>query len=309
MPIYNVQHVTTYRYRQPVAFGEHRMMLHPRESRDQQLLDCEIIIDPPPESLRWSRDALGNLVGTASFSGRASELRFESVFRVAHSLSHPGDFDIAERARSLPVAFTAEELPELASFMLRGEPSAAIAGWARAFLNDSAPTPTLECLAAINQAIHDDFAYVRRTERGVQEPEQTLASRCGTCRDFTVLMMEALRALGLPARFVSGYLYVASRDRHDIRGGGATHAWLQIHLPGAGWVDFDPTNAIVGNAGLIPVAIACEPEDATPLSGCFTGFRSDELGMDVTVKVTRENAEREQDAAEPTSHFALDRSG
>ena len=241
------------------------------------------------------------------FSGRASELRFESAVRVAQSLCHSGNLVVAERARKLPVAFTAEELAELAAFMQQGSPSAAIADWTRAFLNNSRPTPTLACLTAISQAIHDAFNYVRRTERGIQEPEQTLASRRGTCRDFTVLMMEAVRSLGLPARFVSGYLYVASRDRQDIRGGGATHAWLQVYLPGAGWVDFDPTNAIVGNAGLIPVAVACEPGEATPLSGSFIGFRSDDLGMDVTVKVKREA--REPRAAEPSTHFALDRSG
>jgi transglutaminase-like putative cysteine protease len=124
-----------------------------------------------------------------------------------------------------------------------------------------------------------------------------LARGSGTCRDFTELMIEALRALGLPARFVSGYLYVPVRDRHEVHGGGATHAWLQVYLPGAGWLDIDPTNAILGNDGLIRVAIAREPSEALPLAGSYSGFRSDELGMEVTVKVLREESNETELAA------------
>ena len=298
MPIYTVQHITIYRYRQPVAFGAHRMMFRPRESHDQHVVDSELIIAPEPGSLQWNRDAFGNLIGTAKFVGRASELRFESTVRVAHSPSHPGGWGIAEHARKLPVAFTPDELPHLLPYMERAADYAAVEEWARGFFDEHRATSTLECVSAIARAIARGFVYVRRPEPGIQEPSQTLQARSGTCRDFTVLMMAAVRGLGLPARFVSGYLYVPSRDREDIRGGGATHAWVQVYLPGAGWVDFDPTNATVGNAGLIRVAVAGQPDATTPLSGSFTGFRSDDLGMHVTVKVTREDAQDEAERAD-----------
>jgi transglutaminase-like putative cysteine protease len=100
--------------------------------------------------------------------------------------------------------------------------------------------------------------------------------------------MEAVRSLGLAARFVSGYLYVPEGGRDGRVGGNATHAWLQVYLPGAGWIEFDPTNGIVGNHDLIRVAVARGPRQAPPISGTWTGFPSDHLGMTVEVEVTAE---------------------
>jgi len=137
--------------------------------------------------------------------------------------------------------------------------------------------------------IRHGLTYERRVENGIQDPVETLSRGSGTCRDFTELMIEALRVVGLPARFVSGYLYVPARDRGEVHGGGATHAWLQVYLPGAGWIDIDPTNAILGNDGLIRIAVAREPTDALPLHGSYSGPRSHDLGMEVMVKVVRED--------------------
>ena len=106
----------------------------------------------------------------------------------------------------------------------------------------------------------------------------------GSCRDLALLMMEAVRGLGLAARFVSGYVYVPDRDQDRHLGGGSTHAWCQVYLPGAGWVEFDPTNGIVGNRDLIRVAVARDPSQAIPISGTFYGTTTDEIGMSVEVK-------------------------
>jgi transglutaminase-like putative cysteine protease len=141
-------------------------------------------------------------------------------------------------------------------------------------------------------AIHEGFAYSRRSEPGTQPPAVTLARRRGTCRDFALLMIEAVRSLGLAARFVSGYVYVPDRDDPGVLGGGATHAWAQVYLPGAGWVEFDPTNGIVGNRDLIRVAVARNPEQATPLGGTYDGAAADFAGMTVEVKVTTEAQRR-----------------
>ena len=114
----------------------------------------------------------------------------------------------------------------------------------------------------------------------------SLSAACGTgtCRDFALLMMEAARSLGLAARFVSGYLHVPVEGSDHV-GGGSTHAWVQVYLPSAGWVEFDPTNGIVGNRDLIRVAVAREPAQAVPLCGTFTGMREDALGMQVDIDV------------------------
>ena len=110
-------------------------------------------------------------------------------------------------------------------------------------------------------------------------------------------MMEAVRALGFAARFVSGYLYVR-RDASGHIGGGNTHAWCQVYLPGAGWVEFDPTNGIIGNKDLIRVAVARDPRQAVPLSGTWTGRREDSLGMTVEVDVREVALDKRRYAAE-----------
>ena len=136
----------------------------------------------------------------------------------------------------------------------------------------------------MTHGIREQFIYTRRVEKGVQTPEETLLNRRGSCRDFAVLMMEAARSLGIAARFVSGYIFMPNSS--GFAGGGATHAWMQAYLPGAGWIDFDPTNSIVGNRNLIRVAVAWAAEQVLPLWGTYAGPPDAFLAMDVTVTVT-----------------------
>ena len=139
----------------------------------------------------------------------------------------------------------------------------------------------------LTNAIKEGLVYERRTAKGTQSPLQTLATRRGSCRDFATSMMEAARALGFAARFVSGYI-VPSRDSEEShRGGGSTHAWRQVYLPGSGWVEFDPTNGLVGNRDLIRVAAARDARQPVPLHGSCWGKAEDEEGMVVSVAVRR----------------------
>ena len=135
----------------------------------------------------------------------------------------------------------------------------------------------------MTSGIREQFVYSRRSEKGVQTPEETLRHGRGSCRDCAVLMMEAARSLGLAARVVSGYIFTPNHS--GLAGGGATHAWMQAYLPGAGWIDFDPTNSIIGNRNLIRVAVAWAPEQVLPLWGTYEGSPGAFLGMDVTVTV------------------------
>ena len=137
--------------------------------------------------------------------------------------------------------------------------------------------------------MRSSFAYRRRVESGTQNPVETLESRSGSCRDYALLMMEAARSLGFAARFVSGYLYderLIGGGSERLVGGGETHAWVQIYLPGAGWVEFDPTNALIGGKNLIRVAVTRDPSQAIPVSGTFTGLTGAFQGMEVEVQVT-----------------------
>jgi transglutaminase-like putative cysteine protease len=288
VPVLNVRHVTTYRYRHAVSLGEHRLMFRPRDSWDQRLLDAKLEITPKPSSIRWVHDVFGNCVTVVEFSRRAKELRFESTIRLDHSPIPPLDFPIAAHAQTYPFSYDTDEMPDLLRSVERQYPDRdfELYRWARQFVPAEGPVATYDLLAAITRAIRKSFTYVSRAEMGIQSPLTTLELRSGSCRDFAILMMEAVRSLGLAARFVSGYLHLPTRAGERYSGGGSTHAWVQVYIPGAGWMEFDPTNAIVGNRNLIRVAVARDPIQAVPIWGTWTGFPSSSLGLTVEVQIT-----------------------
>jgi transglutaminase-like putative cysteine protease len=284
MPILTVRHVTTYYYRQPVAFGEHRMLLRPRDDDHQRVLESELAITPEPSQLSWTQDVFGNHVAIARFADRASQLRFESIIRVDHA---PADFrtaEIEDFARTYPFAYTPENRPDLACFMAPLSRHPKLHGWAAKFLRQDGSADTRELLVDLTRTIRQTFRHVARHERGTQDPIRTLNLASGSCRDLAVLMIATLRSLGIAARFVSGYLNLAEED-HDPITGGNTHAWVQAYLPGPGWVDFDPSSGMVGNRNLVRVAVVRGPREAIPLQGTWIGTASDHLAMNVAVKV------------------------
>ena len=287
MPILSVRHRTVYRYRRPVSFGEHRIMVRPRDSYDQRLIETSLDITPEPSALRWMFDVFGNCVAVATFEGRSETLTFDARITLEHTPELAPVFPLAPHAVHYPFGYGAEDMPDLARSIERQwpDPRHEVDAWARSFIPAEGRIPTQDLLAAMTRSVRANFTYVARHEKGVQQPLTTLRAKRGSCRDFAVLMMEGVRALGMAARFVSGYLYNPGNDRARHVGGGSTHAWLQVYLPGAGWVEFDPTNGIVGNRDLIRIAVARDPAQAVPLSGTFFGLSSDDLGMSVDVEV------------------------
>jgi len=287
MPILTIRHVTTYHYKQPVSFGEHRMMLRPRDDDDQKVLESELEITPEPSQLTWTRDIFGNHVATARFAARASELRFESIIRLDHAPAGFRAADIEDLARTHPFAYAAEDRPGLARFLAPLSPHPKLDRWASTFHREDESADTRELLVDMTQTIKRTFKHVVRHEKGIQDPVRTLKLASGSCRDLAVLMIAALRSLGIAARFVSGYLHLADDDDDDDRvTGGNTHAWVQVYVPGPGWVDFDPSSGMVGNQNLVRVAVVHEPREAIPLQGTWNGTASDHLAVKVAVKVT-----------------------
>jgi transglutaminase-like putative cysteine protease len=288
MPSLTIRHLTTYRYRRAVAFGEHRMMLHPRDSHHQRVVQADLKISPKPRSLRFVQDAFGNHVGIARFSRRSTELSFESIVRLEHS-PREITLDLEDAGRAFPVGYRVSELRDLTPYVERQQhdPTDGVGRWAGRFLRQSGSIGAFAFLTRLSQGIHHGFIYRRRDAKGIQLPVETLRLGHGSCRDFAMLMIEAARSIGFAARFASGYLAVPLDDPQEptSSGRGSTHAWAQIYLPGAGWIDFDPTSGGVGNVDLVTVAVVPDPRQAIPLHGTYVGFPSDHLGMEVQVTV------------------------
>lgn len=291
-----VHHETVYSYRQPVGFGEHRLMFRPRDSHDIRLLDAQLTISPPAE-VRWLHDVFSNSIAIATFSERHQELKFVSEILIAHYGVTELSFPLEPYAQTYPFTYPPEEAPDLVRTIERHypDPERKVDTWAKRFLQRSggSTVDTSWLLGEITRAVHDEFAYERRYDIGTRDPVTTLNMASGSCRDLALFMMEAVRALGFAARFVSGYLYDPSLDNGPsggdaVQGAGDTHAWVQVYLPGAGWVEFDPTNGLVGGDNLIRVAVARDPAQANPLQGTYFGAAADFQDMSVDVRVTLE---------------------
>jgi transglutaminase-like putative cysteine protease len=289
MPTLTVDHRTTYRYADPVRFGEHRMMMRPRDSHDLRLLGTSLVLRPAA-TIRWIHDVFGNSIAIARFDKPAAELYVQSVFRAEHFPLPASKVEIEEYARQYPFSYDASEVPDIGRTAERHypDPEHQVDRWARRFVGATPTHDTIGILSAMTKAIQNEFTYNPRDEMGTQNPVTTLGTKTGTCRDYALLMMEGARSLGFAARFVSGYLYDDSKiggEPKALIGGGATHAWAQIYLPGAGWVPFDPTNGLISDRNQIRVAVTRDPSQAVPLKGSFIGKPGDFLGMDVSVEI------------------------
>ncbi len=294
MPILTIHHKTEYRYAHPVAFGEHRIMLRPLPGHDLRLLSSTLEIEPQPASLRWIHDVFNNSVAIATFETRAASLTFTSTATVEHNPAEEFALTPDDEAYFYPFIYDDEEFPDLVQFVTPqyGDPNGELSAWARQFLNAGGPTPSFNILSGMTHGIRDAFTYRKRHEHGTQHPLDTLQMRSGSCRDYALFMIEALRRLGIAARFVSGYLFVPGDSAHGYVGGGSTHAWVQVYLPSAGWIEFDPTNGIVGTRDLVRVAVARDPRQAVPLHGTYLGPADAFIGMEININVVSVGEER-----------------
>ena len=287
LDVLTVEHTTTYRYRRPVTFGPHRLMLRPRDGHDLRLLASELDI-APPGGVEWTYDVPGNSVTVVSFSEPASELRFASRLTVERRGSRPPRGEVEEGAARYPFVYPTRDRLDLGRMLDQHYPDPAdrVGAWARGFVLGGS-TDTLALLGDLSAGIGARFAYLSRDEEGTQTPAETLGRGSGSCRDFAVLLAEAARSLGFGARVASGYLHGPAPDATSSppRTAGTTHAWTEVFLPGPGWLAFDPTNGTVGGDDLIRVAVARDIHQVVPIAGSFRGAPEDYLGMEVDVTV------------------------
>ena len=290
MRLLTVRHTTTYRYARPVTFGQHRLMLRPRDSHDLRLMSAELTLSPPGD-VRWLHDVFSNSVSLVDFQAAASTLVISSTLKIERYGLEGPVFPIAPEAEFYPFIYSSSDRVDLGRLLEQHYPDldGTLARWAESFVI-SRPMRTLDLLKNMNAALQPHVVYGERHELGTQVPAETLRKKTGACRDFAMVFIEAARYLGFGARFVSGYLYDPALDKGDATPAtAATHAWAEVYLPGAGWVEYDPTDVLIGGEALIRVAVTRDPSQAIPISGSYSGAASDFLGMTVEVTVTAQS--------------------
>ena len=280
MQRYKILHRTFYNFSGDVSLGPHYLRLRPREDYDLHIESSSLTITPPA-TLLWHRDVEGNSVATATFAVPANQLAIESEVILQQFNEAPLDFLVADYAVAYPFTYQPDDRIMLAPYMAFPEQKTRtqLTKWIERFWQSEEQIQTYTLLQRLGTHIHQTLSYRIREEPGVQTAGQTLENGTGSCRDFALLFMEAARCLGLASRFVSGYLH-APPSATDY---GATHAWAEVYLPGAGWKGFDPTVGAMAGIDHIPVAVARLPESVPPIEGSFVGHQGSTLHVGVWV--------------------------
>lgn len=286
MPDLRITHETLYQYHRPIRFGPHRLVLRPREGHDLQVERMILTIEPA-FSLEWCRDVFGNSVALVEFLEEATELRILSQVDIRR-----GEMPrLAERSSivvSYPLVYDQLETTVAGAYLVSiyPEETAAVAAWANSAIASADATNVVSIVSALNEAVKQQIRYNRREERGVQSPLETLSRGTGSCRDMATLLMEGCRALGIAARFSSGYLDCAA----SLAGNASTHAWAEAYLAGRGWTGFDPTLGEQTSGRHIAIGLSNHPRGVMPISGRFYGTSADYIGMKVAVKFDMEES-------------------
>jgi transglutaminase-like putative cysteine protease len=278
-----IEHLTTYQFGAPVELGPHQLLIRPREGHDVRI-EASLLNIRPANAVKWHRDFYGNSVGTVRFSETSDILSIASDVTIQHFEENPFDFLLVPAATHYPFEYADDERMELLPYqtLCYPEDRTALAEWISRFWIVGQRWETFTLLDWINKGIASGFAYAKRDSPGVQSPRETLRSGSGSCRDFASLFIEACRVLGFATRFVSGYLCTPG-----IPGpGGATHAWAEVYLPGAGWRGFDSTSGEVTGTSHIAAAVSRHPGGVPPISGSFAGSLSSPPTLWVGVRVS-----------------------
>ncbi len=298
---YAIRHETTYGYRAPVDIGLHMLRLTPLTIRGQRSRGQTLSIIPTPARQRIFVDHFGNVVHHIAIEATHSEfsVTLEATVEVTRgAVAEDGPDWETIRAAMQNDGFPSP--PAVAEFVYPS-PLVALEHGAGLYAAASFPTgrPIVAALRDLTGRIHADFAYTTDATTVSTKVAEVLATRRGVCQDFAHLMIAGLRGLGLPARYVSGYLRtIPAGGGAARRGYDASHAWVSVWCgPALGWIDLDPTNDLVVAAEHVAVAYGRDFSDVTPLRGVILGGGSHTLSVAVSVTDLDGGAETAPDVA------------
>jgi transglutaminase-like putative cysteine protease len=275
---FTIQHRTHYRYSAPVRLDTQQLRFHPRGDRGYRVLSHQLAISPLPTGRSEQLDAQGNLVTLVWFDRATEDFAIEMSLQLETGAGVIRPV-LPLNASVLPLRMDNHE-PLLPACIERNHPHQAIDHFA-AELGRSVNSSTLDFLDCLNQTLFSEFAHIHRETGEPQNPEQTLQSRRGACRDLAVLFIDCCRAMGMAARFVSGYQRGdEQRERRHL------HAWPEVYLPGAGWFGYDPAHGKPVHDSHVAIAAAARPGDTMPVIGAFSGNGvTSKLDFDLTIQV------------------------
>jgi transglutaminase-like putative cysteine protease len=260
-----IHYETEYSYDEPVGFSPHDVRLFPKAGRFVRVRSLNFKTKPEA-TVRFSQDVFDNTVASCYFPERSPQLHLQLKIELELEERDPFHFLLENYAVDLPFVYEPLLQPVLEPYRARrSSGELKLANWDPP--NEQTPRSTVSALVHLNQTIHECIGYERREEGVARDPAETLRVGRGACRDVAVLLAEMLRAMGLAARLVSGYL--RESDAEQRRAEGSLHAWTEVFLPGAGWIGLDATNGIFSNHNFIPAAVGLTPADITPISGAY----------------------------------------
>jgi uncharacterized protein (DUF2126 family)/transglutaminase-like putative cysteine protease len=287
-----LHHVTHYTYDRPIDLGPQTVRLRPAPHTRTPILSYSLKVTPAHHFVNWQQDPQGNWLARFVFPEKATELKIEVDFTAEMTVINPFDFFVEPYAEKFPFLYPDDLKAELSPYLTTETPGPLLAAYL-AKIPREAPN-TVNFLVDLNAKLREQIRYIIRMEPGIQTPEETLGSGAGSCRDSAWLLIQALRHLGLAARFVSGYLIQLRPDIDPIEGPREVendftdlHAWAEVYLPGAGWIGFDVTSGMLTGEGHIPVAATPHYRSAAPISG-NVGFANVEFGFEMKVRRIRE---------------------
>ncbi len=284
-----LSHVTEYRYDRPVSLSPQVVRLRPAPHCRTRILSYSQRIEPGGHFVNWQQDPFSNYLARLVFPEKTTEFRITVDLVAEMSVYNPFDFFLEPYAEKFPFVYDETLQRELAPYLVKSAPTPRFAALLASI--DRTEQRTIDFLVGLNQRLQHDISYLIRLEPGVQTPEETLAKASGSCRDTGWLLVQALRHLGLAARFVSGYLIQLTPDVKALDGPSGTdhdftdlHAWCEVYLPGAGWIGLDPTSGLLAGEGHIPLACTPEPGSAAPVTGAVDEC---EVTFDHQMAITR----------------------